>query len=369
MAALRERVYNILEQKDAELEALRQQLRNLGPAGAAAAASAAATGSGASALGRFGTAVGAVVPVQQSVGASGGGLPVGRNQAGWGSAYSSACPSPSPSHSAGALSGTVSGAWNAAASGGDRSAAGGLASPAFSGKFTGMLLSGSGGTAGHSRSASLSHQQLLGPSPLSYAGSGGAYSAARRTSSTGASLLSEPPAAVVAVEPSRSRTEAAELPLSTLRLSIDGAGNSGGGAALEAGSATSPLHQGLAPDALKHRLQELDSQAREWKTAWEEADRRTRVLNEEVARLESMSQITDRDALYLRSVIVSGFESGELPGGGAMFGVLSRLLHFSPQEMSRIKQHAQTSKGSGISSLVLGAMSGGPAVGGGGVRR
>eukprot|EP00882_Tetradesmus_deserticola_P008438 GHRQ01008897.1.p1 GENE.GHRQ01008897.1~~GHRQ01008897.1.p1 ORF type:complete len:168 (+),score=56.86 GHRQ01008897.1:77-505(+) len=127
--------------------------------------------------------------------------------------------------------------------------------------------------------------------------------------------------------------------------------------------------KGLASEAAKHRLQELNSQVREWKAAWEEAERQACIMREEVARLESMSQITDRDALYLRSVIVSGFESGELPMNGAMFGVLARLLHFSPQEMSRIKQHS-TSKSSGrINSSVLGAVGGGPAVGGGGIRR
>jgi hypothetical protein len=127
--------------------------------------------------------------------------------------------------------------------------------------------------------------------------------------------------------------------------------------------------KGLAPEAAKHRLQELDGQVREWKAAWEEADRQARIMREEVARLESMSQITDRDALYLRSVIVSGFESGELPTNGAMFGVLGRLLHFSPQEMSRIKQHSASKSSGSISSLVLGAVGGGPAVGGGGIRR
>jgi len=65
---------------------------------------------------------------------------------------------------------------------------------------------------------------------------------------------------------------------------------------------------------------------------------------------------------------VSGFESGELPSSGSMFMVLARLLHFSEQEVQRIQQHASKPTG-GISSLVLGAMAGGPAVGGGGGRR
>jgi hypothetical protein len=191
-----------------------------------------------------------------------------------------------------------------------------------------------------------------------------------------------------ALEEASAAAAAAEtepLPLSTLRLSIDGtprgvsgagegdssstAGTARAAAADSSGGSPGLNLKVLAPEAAKHRLQELDGQVREWKSAWEEAERQSRILREEVARLESMSQITDRDALYLRSVIVSGFESGELPTTGAMFGVLGRLLHFSRQEMSRIKQHA-TSKSSGsISSLVLGAVGGGPAVGGGGIRR
>lgn len=291
-----------------------------------------------------------------------------------------------------------------------------MTSPAFSGKFTGMLLgSGRGGSgssprtlssslhaaaAGHSPNGTPSHSRsasmVQGVSPLS---SGLLAAAVGRRSSTGTAGLQEPPAAAAAatpeaaagasfmpVEPSAAAAE--PLPLSTLRLSIDGTGTpggtSGGGAAPGDSSSSSAAAaagggspgrdislslKGLAPEAARHRLQELDGQVKEWKAAWEEAERQERILREEVARLESMSQITDRDALYLRSVIVSGFESGELPTNGAMFGVLGRLLHFSPQEMRRIKQHA-TSKSSGsISSLVLGAVGGGPAVGGGGVRR
>ena len=80
-------------------------------------------------------------------------------------------------------------------------------------------------------------------------------------------------------------------------------------------------------------------QVRQWRTAYDEAERSLRGAKDEVARLESSSQITDRDALYLRSVIVSGFEAGELPLKSTMYAVLSRLLHFTPQEVDRISRH------------------------------
>jgi hypothetical protein len=126
------------------------------------------------------------------------------------------------------------------------------------------------------------------------------------------------------------------LPLSTLRLSADDhPGTPGGGGA---GGAAGAADAG--PGALKRRVSELEGQARQWKAAYEESDRRLRAALEEVSRLEGVGQITDRDALYLRSVIVSGFEAGELPRDGSMFGVLSRLLHFTPQEVERIHAHA-----------------------------
>lgn len=440
MDALRERIYDVLEQKDSEIEALRQQLRGFGHAGAAAAAAAASSNGLLTSAGLRSAAAssggghhpghshhGHTQPPNQhqhtlsggagaslsAAAAGGGGGTAGASQAGWGSAYSSAAVS--PSHPPGPSTSTLSGAWNAATAAAaaastpvvlDRS--GGLTSPAFSGKFTDKLLSGRSGsltagsphaTPGHSRNNSMVQQQSgVGLSPLS--------SGVRRSSSTGAIAVEQQqhPAAVAGLEggsgllaagagaaeassswgllgQQEQQAEGSErLPLSTLHLSMDGTGTggagtprgtSGGDGSFDEGPTSSPgLNlKGLAPEALKRRVQELDSQVREWKTGWEEADRQQRIMREEVARLESMSQITDRDALYLRSVIVSGFESGELPTSSTMFGVLGRLLHFSPQEMSRIKQHTSSkSAGTGISSLVLGAAAGGPPVGGGGIR-
>jgi hypothetical protein len=105
---------------------------------------------------------------------------------------------------------------------------------------------------------------------------------------------------------------------------------------------------------------------RQWRTAYDEAERSLRGTREEVARLESSSQITDRDALYLRSVIVSGFEAGELPRDSTMYAVLSRLLHFTPQEVERISRHAAggnatagAGKGGGGYGMSVGGILGG----------
>eukprot|EP00879_Flechtneria_rotunda_P004046 GHRR01004289.1.p1 GENE.GHRR01004289.1~~GHRR01004289.1.p1 ORF type:complete len:265 (+),score=82.23 GHRR01004289.1:105-797(+) len=222
---------------------------------------------------------------------------------------------------------------------------------------------------------------------LSVAGSTGTVIIHSRRSSSSSEADGREGRASAAATSAADSSHAADLPLSTLRLSSVGGtprGSHGGDETAAAGFGSSSAAdndgpagrtpsalnlKGLAPEALKHRVVELDSQVKEWRGAWEDAERQLRTMREEVARLESMSQITDRDALYLRSVIVSGFESGELPPGSAMFGVLARLLHFSPVEMGRIKQHATGKSAGGISSLVLGAVAGGPAVGGGGIRR
>jgi hypothetical protein len=217
----------------------------------------------------------------------------------------------------------------------------GLMSPAFSGAGTG---------------AGAGAPQPPGPSPL------GGGSGAPRASDAGASPraprvqhLQPPPEITAHEEPSpvpddpRHAAHAVlpplSLPLSTLRLSNDegplSPGNNSGSGGVPEG-----------PAAVRRRLAELEAQAKQWRSAYDEADRRLRASLDEVARLEGVGQITDRDALYLRSVIVSGFEAGELPKDGSMFGVLSRLLHFTPQEMERIRQHA--------------AAKGGPGKGGGG---
>ena len=41
---------------------------------------------------------------------------------------------------------------------------------------------------------------------------------------------------------------------------------------------------------------------------------------------------------YVKNVLLNGFESGELSNDSSLVPVLSRLLHFSPLEIQRIKQ-------------------------------
>eukprot|EP00798_Chlamydomonas_sp_ICE-L_P019140 gene19140-25748_t len=72
------------------------------------------------------------------------------------------------------------------------------------------------------------------------------------------------------------------------------------------------------------------------------------ALKEEVAKLQALTQLADGDVSYMRSVIISGFMSGELPKEGSIFPVLSRLLRFTPQETDKIMScksahHAATS--------------------------
>eukprot|EP00775_Hariotina_reticulata_P008591 gene8591-8773_t len=293
---------------------------------------------------------------------------------------------------------------------------GGLASPAFSGKLSGQLLarrdgsgsmtaqlgglgpSGAATPSGHHSRSSSSHA-LPGGSYVSkhpVQALQGALAAAAATRGNRAAGTAGRGAAVSAAAGEGAGNGGGSLPLSTVRLSCDEvvglaeaggtprtpaggalAASSGGGDGWEVESLKGlPSYedlQGLVdeqvePDAAKQKLQQMVQHVMDWQLKCEDRERRLHVMQEEVERLEGLSQITDRDALYLRSVIVSGFESGELPSSGSMFLVLARLLHFSEQEVQRIQQHASKPAG-GISSLVLGAMAGGPAVGGGGGRR
>eukprot|EP00798_Chlamydomonas_sp_ICE-L_P002346 gene2346-8648_t len=66
------------------------------------------------------------------------------------------------------------------------------------------------------------------------------------------------------------------------------------------------------------------------------------ALKDEVAKLHALTQLVDGDVSYMRSVIISGFVSGELPKVGSIFPVLSRLLRFTPQETEKIMSSKST---------------------------
>lgn len=53
----------------------------------------------------------------------------------------------------------------------------------------------------------------------------------------------------------------------------------------------------------------------------------------------------DVDLEYLKAVVIGGFEAGELPASSAMLPVLARLLHFSPEELERIRSGKQAQHG------------------------
>ena len=50
---------------------------------------------------------------------------------------------------------------------------------------------------------------------------------------------------------------------------------------------------------------------------------------------------------YLASVLLTGFESGELDAGSALFPALARLLRFGPGEVERVLEAARRRGGGG----------------------
>lgn len=67
-------------------------------------------------------------------------------------------------------------------------------------------------------------------------------------------------------------------------------------------------------------------------------DKAAEVLKEEVAMLHRSDARGSVDVNYVKNVLLNGFESGELSSNSSLVPVLSRLLHFSPAEIQRVKQ-------------------------------
>jgi len=61
------------------------------------------------------------------------------------------------------------------------------------------------------------------------------------------------------------------------------------------------------------------------------------VAKAEIAELGRSKSREGLDVDYLKAVILKGFESGELPNSSGLLPVLGRLLHFSPEELSKAK--------------------------------
>lgn len=380
---MRGRAQSMLEDRDNIIEQLEAQLRTLGqqparPAGASSGGTSAHLGPRAAAGAYAGRA----------------GLGGAAGSTAWGSAVSSTAVSPSPPGPGLAFAGG-SGPHGALAG----TSSVGLASPAFSGKFSGSLLaSGSpkgsphahagvqqliATSRGHSRSSSVQMQhglsllsgnrrasdgaEALGAVGEAAAGAAGSL-ASKRSSSSGAlqQAAAEPEAAADA------------LPLSTLRLDSQGSGVpvSGGGIAggrlqllplpgtttpTAAAASSSPdlastaeeLEE-LPPEDLRIRVLSAEGEVREWRAAIESANARITELYDETHHLRSLYDITERDAKYLREVIVSAFKGGELHASPPMLQGLQRMLHFTPQEMEKIQAHSKSHSTGGVVSSLTG---------------
>lgn len=395
---MRGRAQGMLEDRDTIIEQLEAQLRTLGQQPARLGG-----GGGTAHLGVRTAAAG-----QGAAGRAGGGFP-------WGSAVSSTSVSPSQQVGGpGLLYAGGSGSHSHAAAGTlAHSSSVGLTSPAFSGKFSGGLLSSSPKgsphayhaapgvgqllaptSRGHSRSSSaqMQQQQQLGPSPLSgsfnrrasdgaealgsaAAAAGAAGGLGSRCSSSSSALLQ---AAAAAAEPVPAAAADA-LPLSTLRLepqgsgapavgrlqvlSLPGGSPSAGAAAAAVGggggnvpdlASTAEDLEGLEPEDLKQRVLQAEGEMREWRAAIDSAHARINELHDETHHLQSLYQITERDAKYLREVLVSALKGGELHASSSMLQGLARMLHFTPAELEKIQAHSRSSGSSGVVGSLAG---------------
>jgi hypothetical protein len=191
------------------------------------------------------------------------------------------------------------------------------------------------------------------------AAAGAALAASKRSSSS--SALQQVAAAATAAEPVAA---IGALPLSTLRLESEGSGVPVGGVgrvqllplpgvdtptAAEGSRAdlasTAEELEELPPEALKQRVLHAEGEVREWRGAIDELHAKMRDLDDQTHHLSSLLQITERDAKYLREVLVSALKSGELHASSSMLQGLSRMLHFTPDELQRMQLHSKSSVG------------------------
>lgn len=64
-------------------------------------------------------------------------------------------------------------------------------------------------------------------------------------------------------------------------------------------------------------------------------DQTTQVLKDEINKLQRNMQASSVDTVYLKNILVSGFEKGELSASSSVLTVIGRLLCFSPDELER----------------------------------
>jgi hypothetical protein len=198
--------------------------------------------------------------------------------------------------------------------------------------------------------------------PVSEAAAGVALAASKRSSSS--SALQQAAAAAAAAEPVAAVDA---LPLSTLRLESEGSGVPVGAAGLGGRVQLLPLPgvdtptaaegsgadlastaeelEDLPPEALKQRVLHAEGEVRGWHGAIDELHAKMRELDDQIHHLSSLLQITERDAKYLREVLVSALKSGELHASSSMLQGLSRMLHFTPDELQKMQLHSKSSGG------------------------
>jgi chromosome segregation ATPase len=130
-----------------------------------------------------------------------------------------------------------------------------------------------------------------------------------------------------------------------LRLELEGSGMVGG---VGAAAVTAAELDSLPAEELKQHVLAQHSELRGWRSAIQEANARISELYDETHHLQSLYQIADRDAKYLREVLVSALKDGELHATAPLLQGLSRMLHFTPSELEKIQAHSRRSGMGGV---------------------
>ena len=89
------------------------------------------------------------------------------------------------------------------------------------------------------------------------------------------------------------------------------------------------------------------------------------VMKKEISDLQRQQQFSKVDVAYVRQVLISAFESGELPKQGQILTVLARLLQFAPEDLARIQPAGKRRSGlvSVLSSVAQTSKAGTPSKG------
>eukprot|EP00210_Caulerpa_lentillifera_P004792 g4574.t1 len=89
---------------------------------------------------------------------------------------------------------------------------------------------------------------------------------------------------------------------------------------------------------LKNEVLNLKKSLADSEYTHELRDRACQVLKAEIQECQRSKQRENVDMEYVKNVLVNAFENDTLPKSSPMLMVLARLLHFSPEEIERIKK-------------------------------